>query len=154
MAYTATVKLVRLGSMDFKIVVDETEVGTSSATVINRRRPNGEAEDQNEAASIPSKFRLLGIISTLRSGTGSTVAPKLDKGLGTGPETYTAVLEPTAAAQVSAMSAAPVYLTLEGGALRHTATPNAGADNSVRTEYLCRRGWADTDYDWKGEVLP
>ena len=154
MAYNATTKLVRLGPMDFKIVVDETDAAAGSQTVITRRRPNGESEDQPEDASIPLKFRLFGVLSTLRTGTGTTVAPLLEKGLGTTVETYTAVMQPTAAAQPSAVSAAPMLISLEsGGNLRHNPTPDAGADNSVRTEWLCRRGWFDEDFDLQGREV-
>lgn len=151
MAYTATTALVRLGPMDFKIVVDETEAAASSQTAISRRRPNGEAADQAEEASIPRKFRVLGIVSQLRAGTGSTVAPVLSKSLNTTPASDTKVAgTATAAAEVSEHADPIAFVALEGTSseLTHAPVPNdATADHSVRTEYLCRRGWSDNDFD-------
>lgn len=155
MAYTPTTRLVRDGPMDFRIIVEETEVSAADTTTINRNRPNGEAEDVAEEHRIPRKFRLLGVIATLRAGSGTEIAPSFSTSLSVSPAEFTEILKPTAAEQPAAMSAAPVYVVLEGdaGHIKHQTNPDSGADNTVRTVYLCRRHWSDADVEIAGREV-
>lgn len=145
MAHSATVSVKLLGPMDFKVVIDSTEASSASSKAIDIDNPEAAAAAPPKPRQIPTKFRVLGVMGRIASGSAATLAPKLEKAVDSSP-TYQEVAVATADAEPSAMMAAPALVHVEGGKLRFSEGCDTGSDNTVRVEWICRRGWSDAEH--------
>lgn len=132
MAYAATVTATRLSERDILIRVAETEVAAASEATIS---PSN--------VDLPQRFRLLRAVSVLSAGTAATIDPIL--GRSTNPSNVDVIYEnaaPAATADNAPIAGLPVYLgNSYPYSMFHRSRPNAGADNTVTTEYYIREGW-------------
>ena len=134
MAYLAVVTVTQLSTRDYVVRVAETEAAAASEATL--------ASATNE---LPQRFRLLRAVSILSAGTATTIDPIL--GRSTNPAGVDVIYEngaPAATADNAPINGLPSYLgNVYPYSMFHRSRVNAGADNTVTTEYYLREGWAD-----------
>lgn len=125
MAYGFTATLSPIGGSDYLLTVSETDAG---------------AADEWSIVGVPLKGRIIRQTCVLTAGTGTTVDPKLARVSG-GSGADIIVENDTAAATVDTVSDPGIPYYDSDGTFYGMSVVDAGADNSVTTEYLIRGGW-------------
>jgi len=118
MAYASVVSVNNLGAGRWVVQIDETDAGAATEATIS---------------GLPARLKLLKQITSLISGTGTTVDPIL--GTATNPSGPTVVVAndtPSADVNSVASPAIPLY----GTTLYHRSVCDAGADNVVVSLYF------------------
>lgn len=133
MAYTATVTVTQVGSLEWQILVEETDCGVADVAVID---------------GIPNVGNVVRVSGQLVAGSGATVNPILT--LTNPPAAATSdavVVIPVGAAAASFdVTGAAQYAVIDQdgsglGRVYHSSRCNAGADNTVRTLYRIRANY-------------
>jgi len=124
MAYAAAVTVTNLSVRKWLVTISETDCGVA---------------DEAAITGLPSRARLLKQVTSLVSGTGTTVDPVI--GTATNPTGVNVVASnDTAAADVNNV-ASPAIAFVSTTGLFHRSNPDAGADNVIQTQYLFLGGW-------------
>jgi len=125
MAYNVNVQVNNIGR-GWVVQIDETDAGAATEATIT---------------GLPSALRLLKQVSSLASGTATTVDPIL--GTTTNPSGLAVVAEnDTAAADVNNVASPAIPFYTATGELFHRSVCDAGADNTVSSLYFFVEHWA------------
>ena len=119
MAYASVVTVNNLGAGRWLVQINESEAGAATEAVIS---------------GLPSRLKLLKQVTSLVSGTATTIDPIL--GTATNPSGVNVVASnETAAADVNNL-ASPAIVFYNGTSLHHRSVCDAGADNVVVSLYF------------------
>lgn len=125
MAYNAIVQVDNLGAGRWSVQIAETEAGAATEAVVT---------------GLPVDLRLLKQVSSLVSGTGTTVDPIL--GTATNPSGVNVIAEnDTPAVDVNNVASPPIPFVAATGAVYHRSICDAGSDNVVQSVYLFAEHW-------------
>lgn len=126
MAYSASVTVNNLGAGRWIVEINELEAGAATEATIT---------------GLPTDLRLLKQVSSLISGTGTTVDPIL--GTASNPSGISVVAEnDTAAADVNNVASPAIPFYAATGQLFHRSVCDAGSDNTVASLYFFVEHWA------------
>tara|TARA_R110000803_G_scaffold55081_3_gene111917 strand:- start:95 stop:475 length:381 start_codon:yes stop_codon:yes gene_type:complete len=126
MAYANVITVNEIGGGRWLVQINETDAGVATEAVIT---------------GLPVDLRLLKQVTSLVSGTGTTVDPIL--GTAPAPSGVSIVAEnDTAAADVNNVASPAIPFYAATGALYHRSICDAGADNVVVSLYFFLEHWA------------